>query len=368
MQINGKRISDEILEKMISRGKNWEKDLALFIQKWLDKNDFIEVKTSGSTGLPKLIKHSKSAMLSSAKLTCDFLGLELGMNALLCLSTNNIAGMMMVVRAFERDLNLITTSPGSHPLEEISNDIKIDFAAMVPAQVYNSVKNTKQQKVLASINNLIVGGAPISFHLSQEIKNLNGKVYSTFGMTETISHVALQKINGNDSSNQYTLLQGISIELGDKGNLVIHAPHLSPEPIFTNDAVEITSDNTFKWLGRLDHVINSGGFKIYAEVVESKIAPVIASLLPTTDENENLATHRYFVGSLPDDKLGERLVLIMECSAITDTFKSRLFDEMKNYLPIHEIPRDIYCVPKFIETPTHKIIRSAILKKMLTSN
>lgn len=364
MQINGKTVSDAFLENMMSQGENWEKDLALFIQKWLDKNDFIEVKTSGSTGLPKLIKHPKSAMLGSAKLTCDYLELKPGMNALLCLSTNNIAGMMMVVRAFERGLNLITVSPGSHPLEAVNDNINIDFAAMVPAQVYNSIKESKQRQVLDSISNLIVGGAPISFHLAQEIKDLNGKVYSTFGMTETISHVALQKINGNDSSDRYNILHGISIELGDKGNLVIHAPHLSPDPIITNDAVEITSSTTFRWLGRLDHVINSGGYKIYAEVVENKIAPIIASLMPITDENENLATHRYFIGSLPDDKLGERLVLIMEFPAITDSLKSLLFDEMKHHLPVQEVPRDIYCVPKFIETPTHKIIRSAILKKI----
>lgn len=344
----------------------WQHDLHSFVKTWLNDNDFIEVKTSGSTGLPKLIRHKKKNMRKSAGMTCDFLGLKPGMSALICLSTHNIAGMMMVVRSIERELDILTAAPGSHPLREIPTSKMIDFCAMVPAQVFNSMHDDHDREVLKNIKHLIIGGAPVSYQLKQEIKQLPGNVYSTFGMTETMSHIAMCKMNGPDASDEYSLLEGIRIETGQNGNLIIYAPFVENNPVITNDLVEITSPRTFRWLGRQDHVINSGGFKIFPELVESKIAPVMSKYFnePENSDESMRSTQRYFISSVPDLKLGEKPVLVIEMS--TPENKDILVNEILACLtPIlqrHELPRDIFFISKLIQTPTGKIIRSASLK------
>ena len=352
-----------------------------FLDKWYDSSPFIEVKTSGSTGLPKIIRHRKEAMLKSAAMTCDFLGLKPGMTALICLSTQNIAGMMMVVRAIERELKVIEVDAevqselnsggkaGSHPLKNVKPGTVIDFCAMVPAQVYNSLMVPEEKAKLELIRNLIVGGAPVSYNLQQLIRELPGNVYATFGMTETMSHIALRKLNGAGASEDYTLLEGISVMLGEAGNLIINAPYLSDEPIITNDLAEITGPRTFKWLGRQDHVINSGGFKIIPEHVEERISAVMAECLENDQPSPEgqQSTQRYFIASRPDEKLGEIPVMVIELPymTISDKIKTCLLAKLPSILARHEMPREFLFTDKFIETPTHKIIRSATLKRVI---
>ncbi|HLO89695.1 MAG TPA: enolase C-terminal domain-like protein [Lentimicrobium sp.] len=387
---NGTSLS---LRKGGQEGEVKRGEVQAFLSHWNDPSDFIEVKTSGSTGLPKLIRHTKKAMLISAKMTCDFLGLKSGMTALICLSTNNIAGMMMVVRAIERDLKVIAVDPGSHPLKDVDPNTVIDFCAMVPAQVYNSLMVPEEKAKLELIRNLIVGGAPVSYNLQQMIRQLPGNVYSTFGMTETMSHIALRKLNGAGASDDYTLLEGVSIETGSgdgsnemsnskehstTGKLIIHAPYLSDKPIVSNDLVEITGPRTFKWLGRQDHVINSGGYKTIPELIEERIAPVMFEILIPNSHPGSVALHpatgisnhstqRYFISSVPDEKLGEIPVLVIEWPG-NETSKTAIRTSLAEKLPAilarHEMPREFLFAEKFIETPTHKIIRSAIMKRI----
>lgn len=373
--MNRKELTERCV--VLDWNSNWELDLFSFVRNWTDASDFVEVRTSGSTGLPKIIKHTKTAMRESAAKTNDFLGLKPGMSALLCLSTRNIAGMMMVVRTFERDLNLLTVAPDGHPLKGMAAGTAIDFCAMVPAQVYNSLQVPAERRVLESIRHLIIGGAPVSYALLQQLQALPGHVWATFGMTETISHIALRKLNGPDASDAYTLMPGVTMEVqpaneqgatkepainrenASTGKLIIHAPYLSADPIITNDVVEITSPRTFRWLGRQDHVINSGGFKIFPEMVEEKIAGVMSRLSGLAGDADH-ATQRYFIGSIPDEKLGEVPVLVVEMPT-----PDSLLASLAGVLPRHEVPREILFVEKFIETPTGKIIRSATLKKLI---
>ncbi len=344
---------------------DWERDLFEFVKLWDGPDDFIEVKTSGSTGLPKLIRHKKEAMRQSATRTCDFLGLQPGMRALLCLSTRNIAGMMMVVRAFVRDLDLIVAPPNSHPLRYFDEPMTIDFCAMVPAQVYNSVKDDDERLKLFNIRNIIIGGAPVSYALQHEISRMPGHVWATFGMTETMSHIAMKRLNGESPVEDYRLLEGVTIETGKKGNLVINAPYLSDKSIVTNDLVEITGTDTFRWLGRADHVINSGGKKIFPESLEAKIAQAVSMIFGSHNES----TQRYFIAAVSHERLGDVPVLVVEHPAPSDTEKeenmSRLQHELSTILPRHEMPREIRYVAKFTETPTGKIIRSATMKKKI---
>ncbi len=351
----------------------WLKDLYAFIRHWLDETDSIEVKTSGSTGLPKIIRHKKEVMLQSAKMTCDFLDLRPDMHALLCMSVRNIAGMMMVVRAIERKIHLIIVPPDGHPLKSVPFEETVHFAAMVPAQVFNSFQDETEKEKLNSIHDLIIGGAPISYTLEQKIRQLKGNVYATFGMTETMSHIALRKISGNEHSDEYLLLKGISIDTGDDGNLIVHAPYLGNSPLITNDIVHITGPHTFKWLGRKDHVINTGGFKLYPEALESAIAPVMAEVFKAAYierlPEETPASHstlRYFIASEDNEKLGQIPVLVLEMTKPADfnDFSASLTGQLAQVLKKHEIPQKVYFAEKFIETPTHKIIRSATLKRI----
>lgn len=352
----------------------WESHLAEFITNWFSDTGFIEVNTSGSTGLPKVIRHSKSAMMQSATMTCDFFKLEPGMNALLCMSTRNIAGMMMVVRSFVRQLNLIPVPPDGRPLKSLPISASIDFCAMVPAQLYNSIVNEPDRNRLSCIRNLIIGGAPVSHRLSEMIKELNCNVWLTFGMTETMSHIALRKLNGSDASDYFEVLEGVEISSGEEGNLIVKVPFIGDELIVTNDLVEIVAPGKFRWLGRKDHVIISGGFKIFPEVVEQTIAPVVEKFIgEMTGGIINSATDstlRFFIAPMPDDKLGEIPVLVIEGDFSDDQkqhAEKLLTELLSSIVKKHEIPRRFFFMPRFIETPTHKIIRSATVKRLLSA-
>ncbi|MBR5168685.1 MAG: AMP-binding protein [Salinivirgaceae bacterium] len=240
--------------------------LSDFLKEWNNSADTVLVHTSGSTGAPKTLLVEKRRMLASARMTCDFLNLQTGQTALLCMSLDYIGAKMMVVRAIERNLRLIEVEPTGHPLANISD--AIDFAAMVPLQVYNSLQEPDERKKLMNIRNLIIGGGAIDNSLQSELNNFPNAVWSTYGMTETLSHIALRRLNGPLASEWYTPLGGVSVGLSANGCLTIDAPHLSDSTLITNDIAELNSTGGFRILGRADNVINSGGVKIQIEEVE----------------------------------------------------------------------------------------------------
>ncbi|MFH1119287.1 MAG: AMP-binding protein [Bacteroidota bacterium] len=328
----------------------WEQALGKFLQQWLDEKDTIEVRTSGSTGTPKLTTISKRSMLSSASMTGSFLGFRQGQTALLCLNTGFIAGMMMVVRAMVFQMNLITVPPFGSPLNKIRKG-SIDFAAMVPAQVYNSLMDKVSGQVFGSIGTIIVGGAALSHELEKMIGQLNGRIYATFGMTETITHIALRRLNGPDRTDIYTVLPGITIECDARGCLVAGVPYVDGTKIVTNDLVTIESPVCFRWLGRADNVINTGGVKLIPETIEKKIAEFVR--------------HRFFITCLPDPKLGEIPVLVVESDiTLTDQYIEDILLQIKPFLSQMEMPRRILHSVKFSETGNGKINRRESLKNI----
>ena len=234
----------------------WEMNIFRFIIDWFDGTPFITQKTSGSTGIAKEVQLAKSAMISSAKKTIEYFDLQKNDAVLLCLPVSYIAGKMMVVRALIGNLNLLTVDPKGTP--EIP-ETKIAFAAMVPIQIQKLVETGN---LLQNIEKLIIGGAEISRSLERSIQNLQTAVYSTYGMTETCSHIAVQRINGENRDPDFVTLSGIKIASNELGCLKIDAPLLSPEPIQTTDIVEIVDEKSFRWIGRADNVINTGGIKI----------------------------------------------------------------------------------------------------------
>lgn len=276
-----------------------------FFSEWNNDSDRVLVHTSGSTGKPKPMMVEKKRMLNSARITCDFLGLKPGDSALLCMSLDYIAGKMVVVRSIERHLHLISVSPSGHPLKDV--DEEITFAAMVPMQVYNTLQVPEERERLTHIRHLIIGGGAIDASLEKELQALPGNIaiWSTYGMTETLSHIALRRINGDQPSEWYQPFDSVHISQTEEGCLVIDAPQVCAETLVTNDIVEIepyiynkVEKLRFRIKGRKDNVICSGGIKIQIEEVETLLKPYLEK--------------PFMLAKKKDGKFGEIAVLLSE--------------------------------------------------------
>ena len=329
-------------EEIIRFSKKISLEIHLFFNEWFNTSSFIEVNTSGSTGKPKVIQLQKEHMKNSAKATGNFFNLYENTIALLCMSPNYIAGKMMLVRALTLGWQLDIVEVTSNPLEHTSK--LYDFAAMVPLQLNNSLNN------IGNIKKLIVGGGVVSNKLLAKIKNVNTEVFATYGMTETITHIAIKKLNNKrhaelDSASHYNILPNISISTDKRGCLIIDAPKITSDKIVTNDLVELISETEFKWLGRFDSVINSGGIKLIPEQIEEKLAATLQQ--------------RFFVTGIKDEILGEKLILIVE-GVQNDSIFAKV-KELKT-LSKFEIPKEIFFINQFIETETSKINRIETLK------
>lgn len=268
-----------------------------FLAEWNSPESTVLVHTSGSTGVPKPVRVEKKRMLNSARITCDFLGLQPGDRSLLCMPLDYIAGKMVVVRSIERHLQLTSVEPSGHPLENVTTPL--DFAAMVPMQVYNSLKVPEECEKLCAIRHLIIGGGPVNDDLQQRLAQFPNFVWSTYGMTETLSHIALRRLNGTEASLWYTPFNSVAVSLNAKGCLMIDAPLVHEGLLETHDRAEIR-DGKFRIIGRLDNVINSGGIKIQAEEVEEILQPHL-----------NIP---YLISKCRDEKFGEVVVLLTECA------------------------------------------------------
>ena len=301
-----------------------------FLEEWNNPSPYVHVQTSGSTGTPKPMLVEKQRMLNSARITCDFLGLREGDTALLCMSLDYIAGKMMVVRSIERGLKLTTVEPSGHPLSTPHSPL--DFAAMVPMQVYNSLQVPEEKERLMRIRHLIIGGGAIDDALASALKTFPNHVWSTYGMTETLSHIALRRLNGPEASEWYTPFPSVKVSLNEDSCLVIDAPLVCPSRLVTNDIAELSSGTVpnmkFRILGRKDNVICSGGIKIQIETVERQLRPHLQA--------------PFLITKRPDAKFGEAVVLLTEgavdearrvCAQVLPKY-----NQPKAYLHVDKIP------------------------------
>ena len=332
-----------------------------FLSEWNNDSDRVLVHTSGSTGKPKPMMVEKKRMLNSARITCDFLGLKPGDSALLCMSLDYIAGKMVVVRSIERHLHLISVSPSGHPLKDVNEEIT--FAAMVPMQVYNTLQVPEERERLSRIRHLIIGGGAIDAALEKELKSFPGNIaiWSTYGMTETLSHIALRRINGDEPSEWYQPFDSVHISQTEEGCLVIDAPQVCAETLVTNDIVEIepyiynkVEKLRFRIKGRKDNVICSGGIKIQIEEVETLLKPHLEK--------------PFMLAKKKDGKFGEIAVLLTEdedIKKVEATVRRLLSDESekssdhKKYK--YWIPKEFRYVEHLPLTETGKPKRSILL-------
>ncbi|OYX23196.1 MAG: O-succinylbenzoic acid--CoA ligase [Flavobacteriales bacterium 32-35-8] len=328
----------DVAYSFIKEGEYYEEVFGHFLMDWLDKKDYITIKTSGSTGKQKTIEVKKQAMVNSAIATGDFFNLKPGNKALHCLPSNYISGKMMLIRAMILGLELDIVNPTSEPV--FLKNKKYDFCAMTPMQLRNTLDRTH------NIETIIVGGSKVTNSLKEAIVNHPAKIFETYGMTETVSHFALKQLNNftDDQHNKqqhFKLLPGITISQDDRNCLVVEVPYISPDKIVTNDVVEIHSETEFEWIGRYDNVVNTGGVKVFPEQIENKLAGIIDK--------------RYIIASEPDEVLGEKLILVVEDK--TNELDPSVFDGLEKF----EKPKVVYNLEKFNETGFGKIQRKKTL-------
>ena len=332
-KLNGFHFNKEdmlrVAYSFIKEGEDFEKYVGEFFLDWFDDNDYMNLQTSGTTGAPKIIKIKKQAMVNSALATGDYFELSPGNKTLHCLPVKFIAGKMMFVRAFILGLDMDFVAPSAHPLAK--NDVHYDFTAMVPLQAANSLKE------LSLVKKMIIGGAKMNLQLEQDLMQLDSQIFETYGMTETITHIAAKKIG----EKLFTVLPNVTISYDDRNCLVIHAPNISNEVIVTNDIVALVNENQFEFLGRFDNIINSGGIKLIPEGIEKKLAQKINT--------------RFFVVGIPDESLGEKLVLVIEGE--NQKIDESIFDVLDKY----EKPKEIIFINKFKETENGKVLRKESL-------
>ena len=348
--LNGKKLSASDISRLNLVSSNnpyvpeWEKELYSFLNEWFSDSEFILAQTSGSTGDPKPIELSKSFMKCSAERTIEYFGLQKADRLLLILPCRYIAGKMMVIRAIVGQMNLVTVDPAGD--FEFLVDETFDFGALVPNQVFKILEQTSGKERLQNIRNLLIGGSAISSELEVQISPMSSRVVLTYGMTETASHIAIRELSGDRRSDFYSCLHGISVSLNEEGCLQIHLPEFNLH-LQTSDLAELQSPSSFRILGRADSMIISGGIKYSPELIEKKITSLI---------------HQSFViSSVPDKKLGEKLVLVIEGEPF-DT--QDLEQKLPTLLPPFELPKSIVFLSKLEVTSSGKWRRDKIKKKL----
>lgn len=234
---------------------------------------------------------------------------------------------MVVIRALVAGLDLLPVTPSGHPLKDLTKAPV--FAAMIPMQVYNSLQVPEEKAILQQIRHLIIGGGPIDSQLNAALKDFPHAVWSTYGMTETLSHIALRRLNGPEASDWYTPFESIQIRLSKENTLVIYAPEICEKELVTNDIAEINGQNQFRILGRKDNTINTGGVKVQIEQVEAAL-------------KEHLSVP-FLITSAPNEKFGEIIVLLAEGQLPDDieqtcTHQLPPYWRPKRFVPVFKLP------------------------------
>ena len=318
----------------------FRRDLYLFLADWFSPSPEITVHTSGSTGSPKAFAVRKEQMMRSAEMTCSFLHLQQADKTLLCLPLSYIAGKMIVVRALTAGLDVYPVAPSGHPLASTGGGFR--FAAMIPLQVYNSLRVPAEKEKLQRIGTLIIGGGPIDRELAQAVKGFPNAVYSTYGMTETLSHIALRRLDGPEASERYVPFPGVGLSISGAGTLTVRAPAVCDDTLETNDVARLHADGSFEIIGRRDNTIITGGIKVQIEEVEERLR----ALLPVP----------FALTSQPHPKFGEIVVLLVEGSFDPDCLKRTLSE----HLPPYQTPKKIGCIDCIPFTSSGKIDRAEV--------
>ena len=345
----------------------YEADTLAFCRAWLRGQTNFTLHTSGSTGTPKPIQLTRTQVQASAHLTGQTLGLQAGDAALVCLNIHYVAGTMMLVRGLELGLPMSIIEPVGNPLIDFDPaTTHFAFTALVPLQLQTILENTPDKlPVLNGMKAILVGGAATSPLLEQALQIITSPVYATYGMTETVSHIALRRLNGVAKSDVFTALDGVALGTDYRDCLHITSAATNFERIQTNDVVELLDETHFRLLGRADRVINSGGVKIQPERIEQ----VIQTVLTQTGQEPNNVVPRLFVTGLPDERLGQRVIVVVEgVDQIKEHIRSGqwglVYEAVREQLGPYAVPKEVILVSEFAETATGKIDHKATIARI----
>lgn len=345
---------------------DYERQVLKFVQQWRSGQQTFTVYTSGSTGRPKAIRLSRTQMATSARLTVQALGLQAGDRALVCVSAEFIAGMMMLVRGLEFELPLTVVDPVSRPLANLSPGTSFEFTAMVPLQLQATLQGTPHERaMLDRMQGVLIGGAAFSMALEQQLQQVTAPLYHTYGMTETVSHIALRRLNGPHRSERFVPFEGVKLGQDARGCLTLSAAVTKQRILQTNDLVKLHADGTFQWVGRVDNVINTGGVKVQIEMVERALE---AWLLH--EQDGVYADRRFFVGPIDHARLGQAVVAVIEGEpfgggdTLAPALETAIRRNLQQSLRRYETPRHFFFVAKLLETPSGKIDRRANLQRI----
>ena len=352
--INGKiHLPDQINSGSYpERDKNlFENKILRVIRDWERGTKTFLFKTSGSTGDPKSIAIDRERMRISALATMEFLHINSG-SSLLCLDPGFIAGTMMIIRTLVRGMNLYAIQPTSNPFKDFPENIHIDLCAIVPLQLHEILQDESSRNKFSQISNVLIGGADLSDEMKKQIRQFPNPVYHTFGMTETVTHIALRRMSGNTPDEYFKAVPGVQLAIDERDCLVVNGKITGDLPFITNDRVELIDPAMFKWLGRIDHVINSGGVKIVVEPLEKKIESIL---------KKHQCDLPFFIVGIPDKKFGQKIAIIFE-SVEKKINVNEMTEILKNKLKPYEMPKQWRFLPEFIKTSTRKIDRNQSLK------
>ncbi|PRY15514.1 O-succinylbenzoic acid--CoA ligase [Pontibacter ummariensis] len=358
--LNGKKFYyDEIANYSFRNSipiNGYEAKTLEFCRNWLNGVQEFPIQTSGSTGAPKRIVLTRQQLEASARRTIRLLNLQQGDTTLVCLNTEYIAGMMMLVRGFEADLQMLIVKPISNPLTLVDREKEIAFASFVPMQLQTILQEMPDALPrLNKMKGILVGGAPLTPSQQRDMQLIAAPIYHTYGMTETASHIALRKLNGADAADYYEVLDNIEVGLDKRGCLTIKGDVTNNERLVTNDIVELLTATRFRWIGRADNTINTGGVKVQVEKVEQGIAETFVDFADSP---------RFFIAPQPDELLGEKIVLIIEGQPFNTATEDELLYRLRSHLDKFEVPKDVYYSTAFSETSTGKVSRKRTLQKL----
>ncbi|MDB5262357.1 MAG: acyl-CoA synthetase [Adhaeribacter sp.] len=361
LELNGKTFYYEEIANYAFRNSipinGYEAKALEFCRNWLNGQQEFVVHTSGSTGPPKNITLTRAQLEASARRTVDFFQLKEADRVLVCLNVEAISGMMMLVRGLLAGLHLTIIEPIGNPLAFSKPEKPFDFISLVPYQLQTIISETPAKKLILDFAKaILVGGAPVTPALNAAIKTIKAPVYLSYGMTETVSHIALKRLNGPEPEPFYRALANIELSLDPRGCLTIKGDITNNQPIITNDLVTLIDARTFDWLGRIDNTINSGGVKIQLEKTEVLLAQVLLKL----------DLHcRSFVTAIPDEKLGSKLVAVLETEPLALEDLKNIKAELTPLLSKYEVPKQFYFIPRFSSTSSGKIDKAASLSEII---
>jgi O-succinylbenzoic acid--CoA ligase len=329
-------------DKALPHTAPWEQEYLRFFSEWGAGKEEWVFQSSGTTGAPSSVRFTRSQIEASAHLTARVFDLPHGAKALLCLPGQYIAGKMMLARTVVNEWDLLWEEPSSLPFG--GKLPQADILSVTPMQLTNLLRLSPHS--LDPVRIVLVGGAPVSPALREACIGLSTRIVETYGMMETLSHVALRELSGSRASDWFYPIPPVNMEPDSRGCLVIHAKHLGNVHIITNDAAEWNRQGGFRIAGRVDFVINSGGVKVFPERVEERIGHLIS--VP------------FFITWTPDERLGQKVVLCTEEDELSGAQEEDLLSRIADCVSDHERPREVFCFRQFERTVSGKIIRKPV--------